>query len=124
MDALLLVSCGAIVGVNIRYIIYKELHKNKFNKGFIFLLINSLSSFLLGLFSSISLNNNSFFDSTQFGLFFSIGFLGSLSTFSTFMYDLFELSYQFKFYRALKLCIFSLSLGLLSLTFGYFLGNQ
>ena len=61
--------------------------------------------------------------SYQLGLFFSIGFLGSLSTFSTFISDLFELCIQFKFDKALKSFFISITLGIVAFAFGWLLGN-
>tara|TARA_Y100001968_G_C19257617_1_gene667598 strand:+ start:256 stop:630 length:375 start_codon:yes stop_codon:yes gene_type:complete len=119
-----LVSLGGVIGVSTRFIIYKKLEKINLRKDFLILIINTLASFFLGLFSSFILRISSFTFSHQLVLFFSIGFLGSLSTFSTFVYDLFDLFSQFKFFSALKLLIFSLALGLIALAFGLFVGNQ
>ena len=124
MQDILLVSCGAVFGANARFIVYKRLEKLNLRKDLIILLINTFASFSLGLFLSILSNINSSNFSHQLVLFFSIGFLGSLSTFSTFVYDLFDLSLQFKFSRVLKLFIFSLALGLIAFAFGFLLGNQ
>ena len=57
------------------------------NRYFIILVINTFSSFILGLFISILPKIKSLTFSSQLALFFLIGFLGSLSTFSTFVYD-------------------------------------
>ncbi len=121
---ILLVSFGAVFGVNIRFVIYKEFEKLNFSKYYSILILNGLASFLLGFFLSI-LTRISFYDfSYQLVLFFSIGFIGSLSTLSSFVYDLFDLFLQFKFFKALKLFVFSLSFGMISLVFGSFIGNQ
>ena len=118
----LLISLGAVLGANTRFIIYKRIERINIDKNFIILLINSFSSFLLGLFLSILSQNSSLSYSYQLGLFFSIGLLGSLSSFSTFIYDLFELCIQLKYYRALKLFIISLIAGILCFTVGFLLG--
>ena len=124
MDDILLVTFGALLGVNTRFVIYKKLEKKNISKHFSILIINTLASFSLGLFVSILSKFSALNLSYQLGLFFSIGFLGSLSTFSTFVYHLFELFLQFKFFRALKIFILSLGLGIIALAFGHFLGNQ
>ncbi len=124
MQDFLLVAFGAVFGSNIRFLISQKLEKINLNKNLIIIFINTLSSFFLGLFSSFVLNTSPLNFSHQWVLFFSIGFLGSLSTFSSFIYHLFELLLQFKFFRALKLMIISLALGIISLAFGFFLGNQ
>ena len=120
---ILLVSMGAIIGANSRYLIYKKLEKYKIKKDIIIVFINSFASFLLGLFISVFSNISHFNYLHQVGLFIVVGYLGSLSTFSSFIYDLFELAVELKIYRALKIFIFSLLLGILFFAFGLFLGN-
>ena len=124
IPSFLLVAIGAIFGSNTRFIIYEKLDRFHFEKDIKILFINCLSSFFLGLFLALSshLIELSYFD--QIGLFFSIGFLGSLSTFSTFIYDLFELSLLLKFNRALIIFGSSLFLGIIFFAFGGSLGNQ
>ena len=118
---LLLISFGAILGANIRFIIFEKFEKLNLSKNSIILVINTFSSFLLGLFLSILSKIDYLTYSYQLGIFFLIGLLGSLSTFSTFIYDLYELFIQLKFHRALKLFIISLTSGILSFTVGFFL---
>ena len=78
----------------------------------------------MGLFYSITVNLKYLNYIDRLVLFFLIGFLGSLSTFSTFIYDIFELLNKSKISQALKLFIFSLFFGILSLFAGYFIGSQ
>tara|TARA_B100001250_G_scaffold232921_1_gene199991 strand:+ start:382 stop:756 length:375 start_codon:yes stop_codon:yes gene_type:complete len=120
---ILLVSFGAILGANARFIIYTKLEKINLSKDFIILLINTFSSFFLGFFLSFLNHLSSLNVSDKLVLFCSIGFLGSLSTFSTFVYDLFYLFTQLNFSRALKLFIISLFSGVIALVFGFLLGN-
>ena len=87
----ILIASGAVFGANARFLIYKKLQQKNVNKNYIILLINTFSSFCLGLFLSFLSQNNTVIYSYQLGLFVSIGILGSLSTFSTFIYDLFDL---------------------------------
>ena len=116
---IILVSIGAVFGANVRFVIYQKFKEININGYYIILFINSFSSFLLGLFVSV-LSNILFLNFTsQLVLIFSIGFLGSLSTFSTFVYDLFNSSLKIKFFRALK----SLSLGIISVGLGLLLSN-
>ena len=123
LEDIWLVSLGAIFGANTRFIIYRKLEKINLNKDTIILIINTLASFFLGLFlSNLSrLSSLKLFD--QLILFLVIGFFGSLSTFSTFVFDIYSLFLKFDFLRALKLFIISLLLGLISLAFGFLLGN-
>ncbi len=123
MEDILLITCGSILGANIRYLVYKNLKKNYLNKNYIILFINTFSSFLLGLFLSIISQSELSSYSYQLGLFFGIGLLGSLSTFSTFTYHLYELFVKLEFYRAFKLSIISLTFGLLSFSLGSLLGR-
>ena len=124
MSEIIFVSLGAILGANTRFQINNKLEKLNLRKDISILTINTIASFCLGLFLAIIEQFSSFIYSYQIVLFFSIGFLGSLSTFSSFVYDLFELCMQFKFFRALKLFIISSSLGIMSFSCGFLLGNQ
>ena len=124
MAEILLVSVGAILGANIRFKIHNKLEKINLSKDFIILIINTFASFSLGLFLSLEEQLRALTYYYQLVLFFSIGFLGSLSTFSSFLYDLYDLLLQLKFVRALKSYIFSASVGIIAFAFGLFLGNQ
>ena len=120
----LFVSLGAILGANSRFIIHNKLEELNIRKNFLVLIINTFASCILVFFISLIDQFSSLIYSYQLVLFFSIGFLGSLSTFSSFVYDLFDLCLQLKFYRALKLFLISASLGIIAFAFGFFLGNQ
>ena len=120
---IILVSIGAVFGVNARFIIYQKLKQININGYFIILAINTFSCFLLGLFISILPKIKSLTFSSQLAFFVLIGFLGSLSTFSTFVYDLFDLCLKSKFCKALKLFSFSFSLGIFALALGSSLSN-
>ena len=124
MSEIILVSLGAILGANTRFEIYNKLGKISLRKDLCILIINTFASFCLGLFLSLIDNFSSFKYSYQLVLLFSIGFLGSLSTFSTFVYDLFDLCLKFKFTRALKLFLISSSIGIIAFAFGSSIGNQ
>ena len=118
-----LIAIGAVFGANSRFLIYQKLKEININGKFSIFLINIFSCFFLGFFISISSNVKSLNVSSQLALFFVIGFIGSLSTFSTFIYDLFELCREYKFLKALKLFIFSFSLGISALVLGSLFGN-
>ena len=120
----ILVASGSILGANIRYVIYNKFEKIHINKNYSILLINIFASFCLGLLLSILSKVISLGYSYELWLFFSIGLLGSLSTFSTFVYDLYDLVMQLKFYRAFKLYIISLTLGIFSFSVGVLLGMK
>ena len=78
------------MGANTRLIIYTKFEKRKLNKNLSILIINTFSSLLLGFFLSILTQISSLNFSSQLVLLFSTGFLGSLSTFSTFIIEVFE----------------------------------
>ena len=124
MAEILFVSFGAILGANLRFKIHNKLEKINLSKDFPVLIVNIFASFCLGLFLSLEEQLRALTYYYQLVLFFSIGFLGSLSTFSSFVYDLFDLCLQLKFFRALKLFILSASIGIIAFALGIFLGNQ
>ena len=124
MSEIIFVSLGAILGANARFKIHTKLQKFNLKKDFSILIINTFASFFLGLLISFIGKFSSFIYSYQLVLFFSIGFLGSLSTFSSFVYDLFDLCLQLKLPRVLGLFIISSSLGIIAFAFGSLLGNQ
>ena len=124
MVEIFFVSLGSILGANTRFELQNKLEKCHLGKGFVIIVINTFASFSLGLFLSIIEKFSSFNYSYQLVLFFSIGFLGSLSTFSSFIYELFDLCIQLKFLKALKVSISSVSLGIISFAFGFLLVNQ
>tara|TARA_Y100000589_G_C26933481_1_gene539330 strand:+ start:206 stop:580 length:375 start_codon:yes stop_codon:yes gene_type:complete len=121
MYEILFISFGAILGANARFLILGNLKNFNLKKDIPILVINTLASFCLGLFLSVIDKFGSFVYSYQLVLFFSVGFLGSFSTFSSFIYDLLDLCVELKFYRGLKLFIISYSLGISAYAFGFFL---
>ena len=124
LQDILLVSFGALLGVNIRFILYEELKEKFFINDFSILIINTFSSFMLGIFLSVLPRISSYDFSYKLVLFFSIGLLGSFSTFSTFVYDLYDTFVKFKFFSAIKLFFISIFLGIIFLALGLYLGNQ
>ena len=124
MVEIFFVSLGSMLGANTRFEFQNKLEKFHLGNAFVILIINTFASFSLGLFLSILEKFSSFNYSYQLVLFFSIGFLGSLSTFSSFVYELFDLCMQLKFLKALKVSISSVSLGIISFAFGFLLVNQ
>ncbi len=113
------VSLGAILGANTRFKIHNKLENLSLNKDLSILIINTFASFCLGLFLSLLKLFSAFIYSYQLILFFSIGFLGSLSSFSSFVYNLFDLCLQLKFSRAFNLFIISILLGIIAFAFGF-----
>ena len=123
LEDVLLITLGAFLGANSRFIIYKKFEEINLNKNYITLLINTFSSFTLGFFLSILTHVGYSSYSYKLVLIFSIGLLGSLSTFSTFIYDLFELCIKLNFFKAFRLLFISLISGIIFFTFGFLLGK-
>ena len=121
IKSLLLISLGGLLGSNLRFFIFQSLDNFFIDKDIRNVLINNFASFLLGFFFAFLTNNSSLEYSYELGLLIFIGFLGSLSTFSGFIY---ELSCDFKSFKMLKILIFSIILGLTCLFSGFVLGNQ
>ena len=116
-----IISIGSILGANLRYLILTRLGSIKLNQRKRLLLINSTASIILGI--SLSLNNYNNILFREFIILFLIGFAGSLSTFSTFINDLFKLSIKRK-YKDIAIIIFScVFLGLISILIGLLVGN-
>ncbi len=118
-----LVSTGALFGVNFRLLIYQKLGELSIKKEFRILFINSCSSFLLGLFYSILLKIKDLSYSYQLILLFSVGFLGSMSTFSTFVFDSYQLIMANKPYVMIKFLLLSISLPLILIWIGSLVVN-
>ena len=116
-----IISIGSILGANLRHLILTRLGSKKLNNPRRLLLINSIASIILGI--SISLNNYNNILYRELMILFLFGFAGSLSTFSTFINDLFKLSIKRK-YKDITIIIFlSVFLGLISILIGLFVGN-
>ena len=102
---------GLIVRMTIKYISGKE-------KIFFFnniLIVNVLASLFLGIFEGLNITNKNLI------LFFSVGFLGCLSTFSSFIYQLFKLIQERKYLSLLIYYAEVLVLTCLFFCLGYFI---
>ena len=101
------VIIGTIFGSYLRFHLidwFSNLYQRKY-LGTIF--VNSLSTFFLAIIVS-SYNKILLFNSGYI-LFFSVGLLGSLSTFSTFIIDIFQILQKKKFLRLFSLRSFQFS---------------
>ena len=79
------------------------------------LIVNILASLFLGIFVGLNITNKNLI------LFFSVGFLGCLSTFSSFIYQLFYLIQEGKYLSLLLYYIEVIVLAFLFFYFGYFI---
>ena len=116
------ISTGSLLGANLRHILITRFCSIKLSKSRRLLLANLIASVILGI--SLSLNNNIYLkNDRELIILFLIGFAGSLSTFSSFINDLFKLSIKGK-YKDISIIIFlSIFLGLLSISFGLLVVN-
>ena len=87
---ILVISFGSLIGANMRYVMLMKFEYIKLNKVNRILIINIISCFILGLNWPLFVHENNHFVQ-ELLILFLFGFIGSLSTFSTFIYDLFEL---------------------------------
>ena len=85
LDTVIIILVGSTLGLIFRLII-KKLFYFKYS-----LIVNILSSLFLGVFLALNPTNKNLI------LFFSVGFLGCFSTFSSFIYQLFKLIQRRKY---------------------------
>ena len=104
-------TLGLIVRIFIKYISRRE--KVFFSNNI--LIVNVLASLLLGTFVGLNITNKNLI------LFFFVGFLGCLSTFSSFIYQLFNLIQKRKYLRLLIYYVEVLLLSFLCFCLGYFI---
>ena len=119
---IILISFGGILGTNIRYIFITRFKSKLINQKVKVLFLNLISSFILGLSYNSLLNFNLSSDS-KFLYSFLFSFIGSLSTFSTFVYDMYKLVLNKKYKNLIILVLTSIILGLLFFCTGFFYLN-
>ena len=117
-----LISTGSLLGANLRYILITRFCSIKLSKSRRLLLVNLIASVILG--ASLSLNNDSDLKIyRELVILFLFGFAGSLSTFSSFINDLFKLSIKRKYKDILIIIFSSVLLGLLAISLGLLVIN-
>ena len=112
-----LIALGAIIGANIRYFFLRKLEILKYSE-YRLLTINLFSSFILGLLFPFFIKTNLKIEEELIFLFL-FSFIGSLSSFSTFISDFYRLILNNNLKRSTLLIIFSIVLGILFFNFGY-----
>ncbi len=118
-----LVAIGAAPGAFLRMQISTNFNTFKRSKFLGILFVNSIATFLLGL--CLGLQNRAFYLNTNQPLYLMIcvGFLGSLSTFSSLILEIFSYFVQRKWIDLTFSLSVSLFFGLLLASLGYHLGN-
>tara|TARA_B100000131_G_C17909245_1_gene529661 strand:+ start:303 stop:692 length:390 start_codon:yes stop_codon:yes gene_type:complete len=119
----LLLSIGSILGANIRMEIMDRFKNKYFIKGSDIMFINLIASFILGFVVGLYEKNFYLINNNNFILFFNIGFLGSFSTFSSFLFQIFMKVRARKIFDAFYIAFLTIFSGLLLAYFGYKASN-
>ena len=112
-----LIALGAIIGANVRYFFLRKLEIIRYSE-YRLLTINLFSSFILGLLFPFFIKTNLKIEEELIFLFL-FSFIGSLSSFSTFISDFYMLILNNNLKRSTLLIFFSIVLGILFFNFGY-----
>ena len=115
LDSVIHILAGSTLGLIVRMVIKYISGREKIFTSNTILIVNVLASLFLGIFVSLNIKNKNLI------LFFYVGFLGCLSTFSSFIYQLFQLIQERKYF---KLLLYYTEVFVLSFSFfclGYFI---
>ena len=115
LDSVIHILAGSTLGLIVRMFIKYISGREKIFTSNTILIVNVLASLFLGIFVSLNITNKNLI------LFFYVGFLGCLSTFSSFIYQLFHLIQERKYF---KLLLYYTEVFVLSFSFfclGYFI---
>ncbi len=115
LDGVIYILVGSTYGLIVRMFITYISRKDKVFTSNSTLIVNVLSSLFLGIFVGLNITNKNLI------LFFSVGFLGCLSTFSSFIYQLFHLIQQRQYLRLILYYSEVLVLSFLFFCLGYFI---
>ncbi len=85
LDSVIYILVGSTLGLILRMFIKYISGREKVFSSSNILIVNVLATLFLGIFVGLNITNKNLV------LFFSVGFLGCLSTFSSFIYQLFNL---------------------------------
>ena len=115
LDGVIHILAGSTLGLIVRIFIKYVSRRDKLFSSNNILIVNVLASLLLGTFVGLNITNKNLI------LFFSVGFLGCLSTFSSFIYQLFNLIQEKKYFSFLLYYNQFLGLSFLFFCLGYFI---
>ena len=115
LGSVIYILAGSTLGLIVRMFIKYISGREKIFTSNTILIVNVLASLFLGIFVVLNITNKNLI------LFFYVGFLGCLSTFSSFIYQLFYLIQERKYF---KLLLYYTEVFVLSFSFfclGYFI---
>ncbi len=93
LDSVIHILAGSTLGLIVRMFIKSISGRQKIFTSNNVLIVNVLASLFLGIFVSLNITNKNLI------LFFYVGFLGCLSTFSSFIYQLFYLIQERRYFK-------------------------
>ena len=106
---------GSTFGLILRLFIKYNIKRSKLSSSNNSFLVNNLASLFLGILIALNLNNKNLL------LLFFVGFLGSFSTFSSFIYQLFNYIQKRKYLNLLIYYVEVLVLSFLFFCLGHFI---
>ncbi len=115
LDSFIHILAGSTLGLIVRMFIKYISGREKIFTSNNILIVNVLASLFLGIFVSLNITNKNLI------LFFYVGFLGCLSTFSSFIYQLFQLIQERKYF---KLLLYYTEVFVLSFSFFLYLQQE
>ena len=115
LDGIIHIFAGSTLGLIARMFIQYISGREKIFSSNTILIVNVLASLFLGIFVCLNITNKNLI------LFFYVGFLGCLSTFSSFIYQLFHLIQERKYFKLLLYYTEVFVLSFLFFCLGYFI---
>ena len=115
LDSVVHILAGSTFGLIIRMFVKYIIGREKVFSYNTILIVNVLATLFLGIFVGLNITNKNLV------LFFSVGFLGCLSTFSSFIYQLFNLIREKKYLILLIYYAEVIVLSFLFFCLGYFI---
>ncbi len=123
MENILLISLGAVFGANARYWLAYWLAQ-KIGASFPYgtMIVNISGSFLIGLI--MALTTEKYLVDPRIRLFFTVGFLGAYTTFSTFTFESYNLFSRGQWLTGLTNLLTSTIIGIIAVGIGVYVGKS